>query len=182
MEFTETRLKGSFIVEPEKLIDDRGFFARSWDQKIFDEKGLNSKVVQCNISSNKQKGTLRGMHFQIAPYEEAKLIRCTKGSAFEVMIDLRSNSKTFKQWFGLELSEDNYKMLYVPEGFALGFQTLVDDTELFYQMSQIYMPEYARGIRWDDETFKISWPLKPTIISKKDSSYESFEKLEHLFL
>lgn len=175
MKFTKTRLNGSFIVELEKIEDERGFFARSWDQETFEKLGMNTRIVQCNISSNKKKGTLRGMHFQISPYEEAKLIRCTKGSAFEVMIDLRPNSKTFKQWLGLELSEDNYKMLYVPEGFALGFQTLDDNTELFYQMSQIYMPEYSRGIIWDDEMFQISWPMKPTVISKKDLSYKPFK-------
>lgn len=174
MIFTETKLSGSFTVEPEKIEDQRGFFARSWDQEIFEKRGLNTRILQCNISFNKRKGTLRGMHFQISPYEEAKLIRCTKGRAFEVMIDLRPNSKTFKQWLGIELSEDNYKMLYVPEGFALGFQTLDDNTELFYQMSQTYMPEYARGIRWDDEDFRISWPMKPTVISEKDLSYKSF--------
>lgn len=175
MIFTETKLRGSFIIEPEKLEDERGFFARTWDQKKFEELGLNPKLVQCNISFNKKKGTLRGMHYQIAPYEEAKLLRCTKGRAFEVMIDLRPKSKTFMQWIDFELSAENYKMLYVPEGFALGTQTLEDNTELFYQMSQVYAPKYAHGIRWDDPAFKISWPLKPTIISKKDLVYSPFK-------
>lgn len=175
MIFIDTKLKGAFLIEPEKLKDERGFFARTWDYKIFEENGLNPKLVQCNISFNKKKGTLRGMHYQVSPYEEAKLVRCTKGKAFEVMIDLRPKSKTFKQWIGYELSAENYKMLYVPEGFALGFQTLENNTELFYQMSQPYMPEYARGIRWDDTTFKISWSLKPSLISKKDLSWKSFQ-------
>ncbi len=175
MIFTKTNLEGVFIIEPEKNEDERGFFARVWDQEIFEERKLNPKMVQCNISFNKKRGTIRGMHYQISPYEEAKLVRCTKGSVFEVMIDLRPKSNSFKNWMSVELSSENYKMIYVPEGFALGFQTLEDDTELHYQMSQKYMPEYARGIRWDDEIFKISWPLKPTVISKKDSSYNAFK-------
>ncbi len=174
MIFTGIKLKGSFIIEPEKIIDERGFFARAWDKKIFEQLGLNPKIIQCNISFNKVKGTIRGMHYQAAPYEEAKLVRCTKGKAFEVMLDLRSYSNTYKQWLGVELSDENHKMLYVPEGFALGFQILEDNTELFYQMSQVYMPEFGRGIRWDDPTIKISWPLKPTVISKKDSSLPLF--------
>lgn len=178
MIFTETKLKGSFIIEPEKVEDERGFFARSWDKKIFEERGLNSNLVQCNISFNKKKGTIRGLHYQTSPYEEAKLVRCTKGKVFEVMIDLRSKSETFMNWLGIELTSENYKMLYVPKGFALGLQTLGDNSELFYQMSQIYIPEYSRGIRWDDETFRISWPLKPTIVSEKDLSYGPFNELE----
>ena len=171
MIFTETKLKGAYIIEPEKIEDERGFFARTWDQKKFSELGLNSKIVQCNISFNKKKGTLRGLHYQIAPYEEAKLVRCTQGKVFQVMVDLRPDSKTLHQWIGFELSAKNHKMLYVPEGFALGLQTLENNCELFYQMSQIYMPECARGIRWDEPTLRISWPLKPTVISKKDLSY-----------
>jgi dTDP-4-dehydrorhamnose 3,5-epimerase len=175
MIFTKTKLDGVFIIEPEKIEDERGFFARVWDQEVFEERKLDPKLVQCNISFNKKRGTIRGMHYQISPYGEAKLVRCTKGSAFEVMIDLRPNSKSFKKWLSVEISSENYKMLYVPEGFALGFQTLEDNTELHYQMSQKYMPKSARGIRWDDKTFKISWPLKPTVISKKDSSYSTFK-------
>ena len=170
--FNETKLKGSFVIELEKVTDERGFFARSWDKKIFVEKHLNPNLVQCNISFNLKKGTIRGMHYQLPPYEEAKLVRCTKGHVYEVMIDLRPNSVTFKKWLAVELRDEDYKMLYVPEGFALGFQTLEDNTELSYQMSQIYSPEHARGIRWDDPVFGISWPLKPTVISEKDSSYK----------
>jgi len=175
MIFTETKLKGAYIIEPEKLEDERGFFARTWDQKKFEKHGLNSNLVQCNISFNKKKGTLRGLHYQIAPYEEAKLIRCTGGKIFEVMVDLRKKSETFKQWLAIKLSAQNHKMLYVPEGFALGHQALEDNTELFYQMTQLYMPKYGRGIRWDDPSFNISWPLKPTIISNKDLSFEYFK-------
>ena len=176
MIFTETKLKGAYIMEPEILEDERGFFARTWDQKEFERIGLNSKLVQCNVSFNKKKGTLRGMHYQVAPYQEAKLVRCTRGKIYDVIIDLKPESKTFKEWFGVELREKNCNMLYIPEGFAHGFQTLQDDTEVFYQMSELFRPDYARGIRWDDETFQIRWPLKPTVISKKDSSYELFNK------
>jgi len=172
--FTETELTGSYIIEIEKLEDERGFFARTWDQNLFKKNGLIPDLVQCNISFNKTKGAIRGMHYQIHPYEEAKLIRCTKGKIFDVIIDLRKDSKTFKKWVGLDLSEQNYKMLYVPERFAHGFQTLEDNTEVFYQMSQFYNPDSAQGVRWDDKAFNIKWPLKPTLISEKDQSYEDF--------
>ena len=171
MIFTETKLKGAFVIVPEKLEDERGFFTRVFDEKKFEECGLNPRVVQCNISFNKNKGTLRGMHYQIAPYEETKLVRCTKGKIFDVIIDLRPESKTFMQWFGIELSEENHKMLYVPEEFAHGFQTLEDNSEIFYQVSQIYSPKYELGLRWDDPALQISWPIKSVIISKKDLAW-----------
>ena len=174
MIFTETKLKGAFIIEMEKLEDERGFFARAWDKNIFKKNGLNPDLVQCDISFNKIKGTLRGMHYQIQPYEEPKLVRCTRGMIFDVIIDLRKSSKTLKKWLSFELSNNNYKMLYVPEGFAHGFQTLENNTEVFYQMSQFYNPDSARGVRWDDKAFNIKWPLKPTLISEKDQSYEDF--------
>ncbi len=176
MIFTETKLKGAFTIKLEKHEDERGFFARTWDQKKFEECGLNSKIVQCNISFNKKKGTLRGMHYQISPYEEAKLVHCTKGKIFDVIIDLRSKSETFKEWIGIELCSESHMMFYVPEGFAHGFQTLEDNTEVFYQMSEFYIPEYARGVRWDDPSFQIKWPLKSTIISRNDLSYPPFKK------
>lgn len=172
--FTETKLKGPCIIDVEKITDSRGFFARSWDKNIFEKNELNPNLVQCNISFNRKKGTLRGIHYQEQPYQEAKLIRCTKGSAYEVMIDLRENSRTFMQWESVELHSDEHRMLYVPEGFALGFQTLEDNTELFYQMSQFFMPEFSRGIKWNDESFMISWPLEITVISEKDRSYGPF--------
>ena len=175
MKFIETKLKGSFVIELEKNIDIRGFFARSWDADIFEEHGINPKIVQCNISFNKKKGTLRGLHYQVQPYEEAKLVRCTRGRIFEIFIDLRPESSTFKQWESIELTDDNYKMLYVPEGFALGFQTLENNSELFYQMSQKYVPEASRGIRWDDPRFDIKWPLKITTISEKDKSWKLYD-------
>jgi dTDP-4-dehydrorhamnose 3,5-epimerase len=173
MIFNETKLKGSFIIDVEKINDDRGFFARVWDKDIFKQRKLNSDLLQCNISFNKKKGTLRGMHYQEYPHEETKLVRCTKGSIYEVMIDLRRDSKTFKQWESVELNSYDHKMLYVPKGFALGFQTLEDNTEVFYQMSEIYKPEFARGIRWDNENYKIKWPHKITIISEKDMAFNS---------
>ncbi len=176
MIFTETFLKGAFIVEPKKREDERGFFARTWCQREFRDYGLNTSVVQCNISFNKRKGTLRGMHFQTPPYEEAKLVRCTMGAIYDVIIDLRPDSDTFKKWFALELSSENRKMLYVPEGFAHGFVTLTDNTEVFYQMSQFYHPEYAAGVRWDDPAFNISWPLDVKVISDKDRSYPDFKE------
>jgi len=174
MIFEETKLSGAFTLIPDKIHDERGFFARTWDQKIFEEHKLNSNLVQCNISYNKKKGTIRGMHYQINPYEECKLVHCTKGKAFEVMVDLRKNSKTFKQWQGITLDSNDNKLLYVPDGFALGFQTLEDNTQLFYQMSQIYMPDFARGFRYDDKMFQISWPIDVSIISKKDLSFPIF--------
>ena len=171
MRFTETRLKGAFIIEPERLEDERGFFARTFCQKEFDAHGLNSRVVQCNISYNKHKGTLRGMHYQVAPMAETKLVSCTRGAIYDVIIDLRPESPTYCQWFAEELNAENSKMIYIPEGFAHGFQTLEDETEVFYQMSELYSPEHARGVRWDDPVFRIEWPLNTKIISEKDTGY-----------
>ncbi|MFM7795414.1 MAG: dTDP-4-dehydrorhamnose 3,5-epimerase [Candidatus Nitrosotenuis sp.] len=162
-------------MEVEKVEDERGFFARILDVKKFAEVGLNTKIVQSSISHNKKKGTLRGMHYQAKPYEEDKIICCVKGKIFDVIVDIRQDSPTYKKWFGVELDANEYKTLYVPKGFAHGFQTLEDDVEVFYQMSEFFMPEYARGIRWNDEAIKIEWPLKPSIISKRDLSYDSFK-------
>ena len=175
MIFKKNKIKGSFIIEPEKIKDTRGFFAPTWDSDEFKKNGLNSKLFECNISFNKKKGTLRGLHYQITPYEGSKLVRCIKGKIFDVIVDLRPKSGTYLKWIGDKLSSNNYKMNYVPEGCAHGFQTLEDSTEVFYQMSQIYMSLYARGIRWDDPTFNISWPLKPTFISKKDTMWKNFQ-------
>ena len=172
MIFSETKLQGVFVIQLEKIIDERGFFARSWDKGIFEKNECNSKLVQCNISFNKKKGTIRGMHYQDKPHQETKLVRCTKGSIFDVIVDLRETSKTKNQWFGIELTENNGKMLYVPEGFAHGFQTLEDDSEVFYQMSEFYFPELAKGKKWDNPIFNISWPINDPIISEKDSKWE----------
>ena len=175
MVFTETKLKGAFIIEPELLRDERGFFARTWCRHEFTLHRLNTRLVQCNISFNRRKGTLRGMHYQATPHAEAKLVRCTRGSIYDVIIDLRPDSPTFKQWAASELTERNCLMLYIPEGFAHGFQTLKDDTEVFYQMSEFYHPESARGIRWDDPAFLITWPLLCLTVSSKDNSYQLWQ-------
>ena len=175
MIFTETPLKGAFVIEPEIIKDERGFFARTFCLEEFAAHGLNPNVAQCNISFNPKKGTLRGMHYQAKPREETKLVRCTLGAIYDVIIDLRPNSATSKRWFAVELSADNRKMLYIPEGFAHGFQTLEDNTEVFYQMSEFYAPEQARGIRWDDPAFAIKWPPAPErLISDKDQRYPDF--------
>jgi len=175
VKFTETKLKGAYVIEVEPLADERGFFARSWCQKEFAQRGLTPNLVQCNISFNHKKGTLRGMHYQAKPYEEAKLVRCTMGTIYDVIIDLRPDSPTFKQWVAVELTAENRKMLYIPEGMAHGFQTLVDNTEVFYQMSEFYYPDSARGIRWNDPVFGIEWKKQQnSIISDKDLSYPLF--------
>lgn len=171
MLFTETYLKGAYIIDLDLHEDERGFFARSWCQKEFEENGLNPKLVQCNISFNKQRGTLRGIHYQAAPYQEAKLVRCTSGAMYDVIVDLRPDSTTFKRWLATELTASNHRALYIPKDFAHGFQTLTDNTEVFYQMSEFFYPEAARGIRWDDPTFNIQWPAEILVVSEKDKSY-----------
>ncbi len=176
MIFRETYLKGAYVIEPELKMDERGFFARTWCQKEFSEHGLNTSLVQCNISFNKKRGTLRGMHFQKHPFEEAKLVRCIRGAIYDVIIDLRPKSLTFKKWFAIELTSENRTMLYVPEGFAHGFLTLTDNAEVLYQMSQFYYPEYADGVRWNDMTFDINWPIDVTLISERDNSYPDFKE------
>lgn len=168
MIFKKMKLDGVFVLEIEKIKDERGFFARSWDTEIFSKMNLKSQIIQCNISFNNTKGTIRGMHFQIKPYEEGKIVRCTKGEVFEVIIDLRENSETFLQWDSIKLTQDNHKMVYVPEGCALGFQTLENNTEIFYQMTQKFFPKFAKGLRWNDPKLGIKWPLPPTVISQKD--------------
>lgn len=164
----ETALSGAYLIELDKHVDERGFFARSWCVDEFKQIGLNPQLVQCNISFNKCKHTLRGMHYQSAPFAEAKLIRCTRGAIFDVIIDLRQDSKTFCQWYGVELNYTNHKMLFVPEGFAHGFLTLEDYSEVFYQMGQFYSPEHAKTVRWNDQLFNIKWPAQPQVMSPKD--------------
>jgi len=176
MLFKPTKLKGAFIIEPEFKKDKRGFFARSFCQKEFERHGLKFNIVQSNISYNKKKGTIRGMHYQITPYEEKKLISFPKGAIYDVIIDLRPRSSTYCQWFGLELNAKNHKMLYIPKGFAHGFQTIEDNCIIYYQMSQYYQPKAARGVRWNDPVFKIKWPIKNIIISEKDKGYQFMEK------
>ena len=171
MIFVETRLSGALVIEPKKLEDERGFFARTFCLEEFKAHGINFRVVQCDISFNKKKGTLRGMHYQVAPYAEAKLVRCTMGALYDVIIDLRPESPTFKQWLSVELTAENRRMLYIPEGLAHGFQTLVDGTEVFYQMSEFYYPECARGVGWNDSAFGVDWPLPVSAMAEKDMAY-----------
>ncbi len=172
--FTESELAGAFVIDIEPIEDERGFFARSWCKDEFEKHGLNSDLQQCNISYNNKKGTLRGMHYQRPPHEEAKLVRCVRGAIYDVIIDLRADSATFLRWQGLELNEQNRSALYIPEGFAHGFLTLSDAAEVFYQMSSCFVPGSAAGIRWDDSAIGIHWPHSPQCISEKDTSYADF--------
>jgi dTDP-4-dehydrorhamnose 3,5-epimerase len=174
VKFVRTTLPGAFRVEMDRLEDDRGFFARSWCAREAEEQALNPRVAQCNVSFNRRRGTLRGMHFQAAPHEEAKLVRCTRGALFDVIVDLRSNSPTFRKWEAFELSDGNGLAIYVPAGFAHGFQTLVDETEVLYQMSEFYVGASARGVRWNDPTFGILWPLSDPILSARDATFADF--------
>ncbi len=174
MIFVEINLQGAFVVRVQRFEDDRGFFARTWCRREFEARGLVSHLVQCSISFNRRKGTLRGMHFQAAPFQEAKLVRCTRGSLYDVIIDLRPRSPTFKQHVGVVLSADNRDALYVPEGVAHGFQTLEDNTEVFYQMTEFYAPEYGRGVRWNDPAFGIQWPDSEPTLLERDSNYPDY--------
>jgi dTDP-4-dehydrorhamnose 3,5-epimerase len=174
LKFTNTDVPGAAVVEPECRADERGYFARIWCAKEFADHGLRHEFVQSNISFNKRKGTLRGMHFQTPPHEEAKLVRCTAGAIYDVIIDLRPGSPAYLKHFAVELTQENRKMLYVPEGCAHGFQTLADGTEVHYQMSKLYYPECSAGHRWNDPAFGIDWPLAVSVISERDSSYADF--------
>ena len=175
MVFLETKIPGVFEIQVEPKADDRGFFARSWCREECQLKGLNPDVVQCNISFNLRKGTLRGMHYQAAPWGEAKLVRCTRGSIYDVAVDLRPDSVAFKQWVAVVLSAADRNMIYIPENCGHGFLTLEDETEVFYQMSQLYNPESARGVRLDDPAFQIAWPGDVEVISERDATYPNFE-------
>jgi dTDP-4-dehydrorhamnose 3,5-epimerase len=174
MKFCETKVQGVFEIHPEPKSDERGFFARTWCQREFGSNGLNPRLAQCSVSFNARLGTLRGMHYQAAPYGETKLVRCTKGSIFDVVVDLRPSSATFKQWIGVNLTAANREMVYIPEGCAHGFLTLQDESEVFYQISEFYHPESARGARWDDPAFGIEWPAKVEVISERDRTYPDF--------
>ncbi len=168
MKFTEMDICGVWVIEIEPHQDQRGFFARSFCETEFQEHGLETRFVQCNIALNHKRGTLRGMHYQREPHQEVKLIRCTRGAVYDVALDLRKQSPTFGKWFAIELTEENRKMLYIPRGCAHGYQTLVDNTELFYQVSEFYHPESEQGVRWNDPAFNIQWRMEPVLISKKD--------------
>ncbi len=174
MIFTETKIKGAYLLEAELLSDDRGFFARSFCKEEFQRCGLETSIVQCNISYNKRKGTVRGMHFQTAPYQEAKIVSCTKGAIYDVVIDLRKDSGSFLKWFAVELSDKNFRLVYVPKGCAHGFQTLKNDTVVYYQMTEFFHPECARGVRWDDPAFGITWPLGKKTISERDKQFPGY--------
>ena len=174
MIFTETTLRGAFLIDIERHEDERGFFARSWCRREFEAHGLNPEIAQCNVSFNVRKGTLRGMHYQIEPSEEAKLVRCTRGALCDVIVDLRPDSPTFKQYVSEVLTAENRRMLFVPEGFAHGFLTLEDATEVLYQMSEYHVPERGRGFRWNDPAFGIAWPAEVVVISERDRDYPDF--------
>jgi dTDP-4-dehydrorhamnose 3,5-epimerase len=174
MIFTETKIKGAFIIKPELLTDDRGFFTRSFCTEEFEKQGLISSIVQCNISYNKKKGTLRGMHYQGPPHEEAKIVSCTKGAIYDVALDIRKDSRTYLQWVAVELTAENFVMLYIPKGCAHGFQTLTDDTRVYYQMTEFFYPECSNGVRWDDPAFGIQWPNYMRIMSDRDKEFPDY--------
>ena len=174
MIFGPTELPGAFLIELERREDERGFFARTWCARELEAHGLVAHLAQCSVSFNKRKGILRGMHYQVAPRAEAKVIRCTAGAIHDVIIDLRPSSPTFKRHLGVTLSAENRRTLYVPPGFAHGFQTLADDTEVFYQISEFYSPDHARGVRWNDPAFAIAWPDDERIIIGRDREYPDF--------
>jgi dTDP-4-dehydrorhamnose 3,5-epimerase len=170
--FVQTKLEGAYIIEVERIEDERGFFARTFCCREFEALNLDPRVAQCSTSFNRRKGTLRGLHYQVAPYSEVKVVRCTAGAIYDVAVDLRRESQTFKQWVAVELTADNRRMFYIPAGCAHGFQTLVDNTEVLYQMSEFHHPDSARGIRWDDPAFGVRWPISENIIiSERDSLY-----------
>lgn len=175
MKFIETDLKGAYIIEVDKLVDDRGFFGRLWCENEFKKNNLNTNIVQSNVSLSKTKGTLRGLHFQRNPFQETKLVRCTRGSVYDVIIDLRPDSKTFKKWFGVKLTEANHKMIYVPENFAHGFLTLEDNSEVYYLVTQFYNKDAEAGLRWNDPVFNIQWPIDIKEISKRDNDHPNFD-------
>ena len=174
MIFTKLDLEGAYLVELERMSDERGFFARTFCSQEFEKHGLDPSLVQCSTSFNHKRGTLRGMHFQKAPHEEAKLVRCTMGTLFDVIVDIRPGSPTFRKWIGTELSAENRKALYVPPGCAHGYLTAADNTEILYQMSVPWAPAHGGGVRWNDPAFGISWPFKPTVISPRDDKYPDF--------
>jgi dTDP-4-dehydrorhamnose 3,5-epimerase len=174
MVITETELKGAFVIELEPFADVRGFFARAWSDREFEAAGLNARFVESNISFNEKRGTLRGMHYQLPPYDQSKLVRCTRGSIYDVIVDLRPDSPTFRKWVAEELSAENHRMLYVPGEFAHGYQTLEDKTEVSYQTTAYYAPEHARGMRWNDPAFKISWPIDDLVMIERDRDYPDF--------
>ena len=178
MIFRETSIAGTWIVEPERYADERGFFARTWCTTELARRGLSARVVQASVSYNARRGTLRGLHYQVAPHAEVKLVRCIRGAIYDVAVDLRPESPTFRRYAAVVLDADNRFALYVPEGCAHGYQTLADDTEVLYQMSAFYAPEAARGVRWDDPAFAIPWPPAERIIAERDRHYPDFSECD----
>lgn len=175
MKFIPTALAGAYVIDVEPMEDERGFFARSWCADELRAHGLDPNLAQCSVSFNRKKGTLRGMHYQGAPHEETKVVRCTAGSIYDVIVDVRPESPTFKKWISVELSAENRRMIYVPTGFAHGFQSLVENTEVFYMVSEFYHPESSRSVRWDDPQFAIEWPHEEhRVISSRDRDYPDF--------
>lgn len=174
MKFNQTPLSGAYLIEIEPHEDERGYFARTWCREEFLKHQLNTTIAQCSISYNRKKGTLRGVHYQVKPFEEAKVVACINGAIYDLIVDLRPASETFQRWFAVELSAEKKNMLYVPEGFAHGFQTLEDDCEIFYQISEEHQPEYARGIRFDDPAFGFQWPIGERLISERDRTFPDF--------
>jgi len=170
MIFRETELPGVWVIDPEPSTDERGFFARTWCAREFEARGLTAELAQCSVSWNRTRGTVRGLHYQAAPHEEAKLVRCTRGAVHDVALDLRPGSPTRHRWTAVELSADTRRMLFVPEGVAHGFQTLVDDTEVFYQISRFHQPDAQRGVRWHDPALGIRWPVRDAIVSARDAA------------
>ena len=175
MKFTETKLAGAFIIDLNKLEDDRGFFARTFCTQELEDHGLIANVAQANMSWNEKSGTMRGMHYQVDPYQETKLVRCVRGALYDVIIDLRTDSSTYGEWVGVELTADNHRALFVPRDFAHGFVTLEDNTDAFYMVSQSYVPNAESGIRWNDPKFAIDWPIQPTVVSEKDANWEDYK-------
>ncbi|WP_165223224.1 dTDP-4-dehydrorhamnose 3,5-epimerase [Aquisphaera insulae] len=180
MIFTETPLAGAFVIDLEKRGDDRGFFARAFCEKEFGAHGLATHFVQVNNSLSAQKGTLRGMHYQLAPKAETKVVRCIRGALYDLILDLRKDSPTFGKSFGAELTAENRRVMYVPKGFAHGFITLADDTEAFYFVDEFYGPEVERGVRWNDPKFALEWPIAPAVLSDKDANQRDFDPAWHL--
>jgi dTDP-4-dehydrorhamnose 3,5-epimerase len=174
MQFHALELPGAFVIDLEPVLDERGFFARAWDEREFAAHGLETRLVQCSLSYNRQAGTLRGIHLQLPPFAEVKLVRCVRGALYDVVLDLRSDSPAFGRWTAVTLSAENRRAVYVPRGCAHGFQTLADDTEVYYQISELYAPEHARGVRWNDPRFGVEWPRPVSVISLKDAGYPDF--------
>ena len=181
MKFIETSLKGAYLIKPKVFRDERGFFLEFWNEKVFAENGIDAKFVQDNHSLSLKKGVLRGLHFQLSPNAQAKLVRVTRGKVYDVIVDLRKNSETFGKWKGFELSAENFEMVFVPRGFAHGFVTLEDNTEVIYKVDNIYAPDHDSGIIWNDPTLDIDWPIKNPILSEKDSNLQNFKDFNSPF-